>query len=96
MYENQVREMVAVTHARTYHLRPHPEGSFLDSGQIRREYAELAREEEESLRQQAERGIISPEEALSYGRLADNVMTRLRLFFDYWWEEEPSDAARPR
>ena len=95
MYENRVSVMIAVTRERTHHLRQRPEGFFLDPGQMRNAYAEIVAEEEASLREQAVGGIISVEEAQSYGRLADNTMARLSLFFDYWWEEAPKDASRP-
>jgi len=84
MYENRVSVMIAVTRERTHHLRQRPEGFFLDPGQMRNAYAEIVAEEEASLREQAVGGIISVEEAQSYGRLADNTMARLSLFFDYW------------
>jgi hypothetical protein len=83
MWENGLAEMVAVTAERAYVLRRPPGGYFLDPGQIREEYDETADRVRRRLRQLAREGKISAEESLSDGRLADEVMAQLGIFFDY-------------
>ena len=87
MWEYDLAEIVAVTAERTYVLRRRPEGFFLDPGQINEEYAKEAdRIRRRRLRAGAE-GLISRAEALARGRLADEVMEALGIFYDYRWEE---------
>lgn len=93
LYELQLAEMIAVTKERTYRLRRLPEGFFLDPGQLRDEYVVQRRRVRRLLRRSAARGIISKEEAVSAGRIADEVMERLRLYFAYEWVEVPEDAS---
>ena len=86
MYENNLTEIVAVTRERAYFLRPLG-GFFLDPDQIRRDYTRTLRQVETGLKLLAARGMISIDEALSAGRIADEVMDRLSPFFVYRWEE---------
>jgi hypothetical protein len=93
MYDVQLTEMIAVTHERTYRLRQLLGGFFLDPGQIYDEYEVQRGRVIEELRQDSARGIISVEEVAAAGRIADEVMERLRLYFDYRWSEVPADAS---
>lgn len=94
MYENGLAEIVAVTTERTYFLRSKERGLFLDPDQIREMYADEIDKVTAFLYRLARRGIISIEEAESQGRLADEVMIRLSLFFEYHWVEGRQDAPR--
>jgi hypothetical protein len=82
-WENDLAEMIAVTETRTYRLRKHGGGYFLDPGEIRTEYRRILGEVEERLQAAARAGIMASEEAQSRGRLADEVMAVLRIYFDY-------------
>lgn len=86
-FEYRIATTIAVTRERTYVMRRRAEGFFLDPDQIREEYTRRRRLVTPMLWRQAARGIISTEEALSEGRLADEVMELLSPFFDYQWEE---------
>jgi hypothetical protein len=86
-YEYRLAALIAVTRERTYVLRRRAEGFFLDPDQIREEHTRRRRLVTPMLWRQATRGIISTEEALSQGRIADEVMELLSPFFDYQWEE---------
>jgi hypothetical protein len=92
MYEHRLAAMIAVTSARTYHARSLPVGFFLDPGQIDRDYADERRRATRRLRRQAAQGIITFEEADAEGRIADEVMAQLSMFFDYR-SEESDDAS---
>jgi hypothetical protein len=87
MYECGLFEMVAVTAERPYYLRRRQEGFFLDPNQLSEIYDEFAELSTQHLERQAARGIISSDEVDAEGRIADEVMERLRPFFDYRIEE---------
>jgi hypothetical protein len=83
MYEQNLAELLVVTEHRLYRLRRRPEGFFLDPTELQREYGNLLAEIESSLRAQVMAGVSSVDEAVAKGRLADEVMDRLGVFFDY-------------
>jgi hypothetical protein len=93
MYEVRLTEMIAVTKEHPYRLRQLLGGFFLDPGQIYDEYEVQRVRVIEELRQDAARGTISVEAAAAAGRIADEVMKRLRLYFDYRWSEVTEDAS---
>jgi hypothetical protein len=92
MYEYDLAEVVVVTAERTYSVKQTAGGFFLDPGQIRDIYQRFADEIEAQFAVQAAVGEISPESAESRGRLADEVMEKLALYYDYRWEEVRGDA----
>lgn len=92
MFEYDLAEVIAATAERTYSVKRPPGGFHLDPGQIREIYKRFADEIEEQLAAQAALGMISREAALGRGRLADDVMDRLALYYDYAWQEVRGDA----
>ncbi len=90
-WEHDLRELVAVTSERTYRLRRLGGGYYHDPGEIWTEYRRVVGEVEERLQAATRAGIMSPEEAQSLGRLADEVMAELQTYFDYEVEVPDDD-----